>query len=126
MCSRLFPTFSFITFSLFRFMIRVLIYLNSSFVHGDKYGSICIILHEHSAIKVYGHNQNYIAVINIFVWKSYYNNSIDSRFFLVHRWRNIRILLHLWPCVNEDTIEKHIQWYFKFRFIRIAYITCPG
>ena len=45
MCSRLFPTFSSIRFSVSGFMFRFLINLDLSFVQGDKYGDICILLH---------------------------------------------------------------------------------
>ena len=45
MCLGLFPTFSSIIFSVPIFMWRLLIYLDFSFVQGDKNGSICILLH---------------------------------------------------------------------------------
>ena len=45
MSSRLFPTFCSIRFSVSSFMLRSLIHLDLSFVQGDKYGSICILLH---------------------------------------------------------------------------------
>jgi hypothetical protein len=45
MCSRLFPTFFFISFNASGFMWRSLIHLDLSFVQGDKNGSICILLH---------------------------------------------------------------------------------
>jgi len=44
-CSRLFPTFSSIRFSVSGFMWRSLIHLDLSFIQGDKSGSICILLH---------------------------------------------------------------------------------
>ncbi|CRH48841.1 Uncharacterised protein [Chlamydia trachomatis] len=46
MCSRLFPTFSFISFSESGFIWRSLIHLDISFVQGDKNGSICLLLHD--------------------------------------------------------------------------------
>jgi hypothetical protein len=45
MCSSLFPTLSFISFSVSGFMWRSLLYLDLSFVLGDKNGSIRILLH---------------------------------------------------------------------------------
>ena len=45
MHSRLFPTFSSIRFTVSGFMLRSLIHLNLSFVQGDRYGSIFILLH---------------------------------------------------------------------------------
>jgi hypothetical protein len=45
MCSRLFPTFSFISFTVSGFMWRSLIYLDLIFVQGNNIGSICILLH---------------------------------------------------------------------------------
>jgi len=45
MYSRLFPTFSSISFSVSSFMWRSLIHLELSFVQGDKYRPICILLH---------------------------------------------------------------------------------
>ena len=45
MCSRLFPTFSLISFSVSGFMWRSLIHLDLSIVQGVKNGSICILLH---------------------------------------------------------------------------------
>ena len=45
MCSRFFPTFSSISFSLSGFMCRSLIHCDLSFVQGDKNRLICIFLH---------------------------------------------------------------------------------
>ena len=45
MCSSVFPTFSSIRFSVVGFMLRSLIHLDLSFVHGDRYGSILILPH---------------------------------------------------------------------------------
>ena len=45
MCCRVLPTFSSIRFSVFRLILRSLIHLDLSFVHGDRYGSIFILLH---------------------------------------------------------------------------------
>ena len=41
----LFSTFSSIRFGVAGFMLRSLIHLDLSFVHGDRYGSIFILLH---------------------------------------------------------------------------------
>lgn len=43
--SRLFPSFSSIRFSVSDFKLRFLVHLDLSFVHGYKYGSICILLY---------------------------------------------------------------------------------
>jgi hypothetical protein len=43
--SKLFPTFSSIRFSQPYFTLRSLTQLDLSFVQGDRYGSICILLH---------------------------------------------------------------------------------
>ncbi|MBV2150903.1 DUF3704 domain-containing protein [Sphingobium sp. AS12] len=43
--SRVFPTLSSNRFSVAGFMLRSLIHLDLSFVHGDRYGSICSLLH---------------------------------------------------------------------------------
>jgi hypothetical protein len=45
MSRRFFPTLSSIRFSVSHFMLRILIHLHVSFVQGNKYGSIFIILH---------------------------------------------------------------------------------
>ena len=45
MNSRLLPTFSSMKFSVVGFMLRSLIHLYLYFVHGDRYGFICILLH---------------------------------------------------------------------------------
>ena len=45
MNSKLFPTFSSIRFSIYDFMWRILIHLDLCFVQGEKYVSICILLH---------------------------------------------------------------------------------
>ena len=45
MCSNVLPTFSSIRFSVAGFMLRCLIHLDLSFLHGDTYGSIFILLH---------------------------------------------------------------------------------
>jgi hypothetical protein len=46
MCSRLFPAFFSISFSVSGFMWRYLIHLDLSFVQGDKNRWICILLHD--------------------------------------------------------------------------------
>ena len=46
MSSRLFPTFCSISLDVYRFIMRSLIHLDLSDMQGDKYGSICILLHE--------------------------------------------------------------------------------
>ena len=46
MHSRLHPTFSSVRFSVARFMLRSLIQFDLSFVYGDRYGSICILLYD--------------------------------------------------------------------------------
>ena len=51
---RLFPTFSPIRLSVTWFMLRSLIYLDLSFVQGDKYGSICVLLN--AEIQWYQHH----------------------------------------------------------------------
>ena len=45
LCSSVLPTFSSIRFSVAGFMLRPLIHLDLSFVHGDRYGPIFILLH---------------------------------------------------------------------------------
>ena len=45
MHSSVLPTFSSMSFSVFDFMLRSLIHLKLSFVHGDRYQSIFILLH---------------------------------------------------------------------------------
>jgi hypothetical protein len=45
MCSRLFPTFFSIRFSVSGFIWKFLIHLDMSFVQGDRNESICILLH---------------------------------------------------------------------------------
>ena len=45
MCCRLLHTFSSIRFSVVRLILKSLIYLDLSFVHGNRYGSIFILLH---------------------------------------------------------------------------------
>ena len=45
MRSSVLPTFSSMRFSVAGFMLRSLIHLDLSFVHGDRYGSIFILLH---------------------------------------------------------------------------------
>ena len=44
-CAKVFPTFSPISFNVPDYIPRYLIHLDLSFVQGDKYGSICILLH---------------------------------------------------------------------------------
>ena len=45
MSCRLLPTFSSIKLNVVRLLLRSLIHLDLSFVHGDRYGSIFILLH---------------------------------------------------------------------------------
>ena len=44
MCCRLLPTFSSLRFSVVGFILKSLIHLDLSFVHGDRYGSIFTLL----------------------------------------------------------------------------------
>jgi hypothetical protein len=48
--SRLFPTFSSISFSVSGFMWSSLIHLDLTLVQGDKYGSIRILLHDNNQL----------------------------------------------------------------------------
>jgi hypothetical protein len=50
MSYRFFPTFSSSRFNVSGFMLRTLIYLELSFLQGDKYGSIFIFLHTDSQL----------------------------------------------------------------------------
>ena len=43
--SRLLPIFSSIRFNVVGFILKFLVHLDLSFMHGDGYGSICILLH---------------------------------------------------------------------------------
>jgi hypothetical protein len=54
MHSRVFPTLSSIRFNASVFMLRHLIHLDLSIVQGDRYGSICILLHtdQHDLLKM--------------------------------------------------------------------------
>ena len=45
MCSSVLPSFSSMRFSVVGFMLRLLLYLDLSFVHDDRHGSIFILLH---------------------------------------------------------------------------------
>ena len=45
MCSMVLPTFSSVRFSVVGFMLRSLDHLELSFIHGDRYESICLLLH---------------------------------------------------------------------------------
>jgi hypothetical protein len=45
MCSSIVYTFSSMRFTVSEFMLKSLIYVDLSFVQGDKYESICILLH---------------------------------------------------------------------------------
>ena len=59
MHSRVFLIFSSIMFSVSGFMLRSLIHLDSSFVQGNRYGSICIFIHadiqlcQHQLLKMF-------------------------------------------------------------------------
>jgi hypothetical protein len=64
MCSRLFPTFSFIRFSVSGFMGRSLIHLDLRFVQGDKHGLIYILLHADHQL-----NQHHLLkILSFFHW----------------------------------------------------------
>jgi hypothetical protein len=52
-CLRLFPTFSYVSFSVFGFMWNSLIHLDLSFVQGDKNGFIRILLHANCQLSQY-------------------------------------------------------------------------
>ena len=62
--SRVFPTFSFINFSVSGFMWRSLIHLDLSFVHGDKNGSILSLPHDNCQLS---HHQ-LLKMLSFFHW----------------------------------------------------------
>jgi hypothetical protein len=62
--SRLSPTFSSISFSVYGFLWRSLIHLDLSFVQGDKNGSICIVLHDNR--QLYQHHL--LKMLSFFYW----------------------------------------------------------
>jgi hypothetical protein len=49
--SRLYHTFSSIWFSVSSIILMTLIYLDLSFIHGDKYDFFCIILYAHMQLE---------------------------------------------------------------------------
>jgi hypothetical protein len=63
-CSRLFPTFSSISFSVSCFMWRSLIHLDLSFVQGDKNGSIRILLHDNRQLS----QHHLLTMLSFFHW----------------------------------------------------------
>ena len=62
--SRLFPTFSSISFSVSGFMWRSLIHLDLSFVQGDKNGSIWILLHANHKLS----QHHLLKILSFFHW----------------------------------------------------------
>ena len=72
--SRLFSTFSSISFSVSGFMWSSLIHLDLSFVQGDKNGSICILLHDnrqlcqHHLLKMLFFQWMVLAPLSKFKW----------------------------------------------------------
>ena len=62
--SRLFPTFSSIILSVSCFMWSSWIHLDLSFVHGDKNGSICILLHDNLQLQ----HHHLLKMLSFFHW----------------------------------------------------------
>jgi hypothetical protein len=62
--SRLSPTFSSISFSVYGFLWRSLIHLDLSFVQGDKNGSICILLHANCQLS----QHHLLKMLSFFHW----------------------------------------------------------
>jgi hypothetical protein len=63
-CSRLFPTFSSISFSVSVFMWSSLTHLDLSFVQGDKNGSICNLLHANQQLS----QHHLLKILSFFQW----------------------------------------------------------
>ena len=62
--SRLFPTFSSISFSVSGFMLSSLIHLDLTLVQGDRNGSIHILLHDHHQLCQY----HLLKMLSFFHW----------------------------------------------------------
>ena len=62
MCLRLFPTFSSIMFSVFDFMLRLLIHMDLSSLQCDRYKSICIFLHADNQL----HHHHLLKLLSFF------------------------------------------------------------
>jgi hypothetical protein len=75
MCSRLFPTFSSMRFSVSGFMLRLLIHLDLSFMQGDKDGSVCILLYAVSSLINTIDRKCYI-ISNVYFWLCFIKNKV--------------------------------------------------
>jgi hypothetical protein len=62
--SRLFPTFSSINFSVSGFMLNSFIFIDLSFVQGDKNGSIYILLHANCLLI----QHHLLKMLSFFLW----------------------------------------------------------
>jgi hypothetical protein len=76
MCSRRFPTFSSIRFSVYGFMLRYLVQLNWYFLLGDKYGSILILLHAHIQLDQY-HLLKMISFYSLYIFVFFVKNQVS-------------------------------------------------
>ena len=82
--SRLFPTFSSISFRVTGFMWSSLIHLDLSFVQGNKNGSIRILLHDNHQLS----QHHLLKMLSFF--------SLDGFSFLVKDQVTIGVWVHLW------------------------------
>ena len=90
MCSKLSPTFSSIRFSVTRFMMRCLIFLGLSFVHGDNYRSICNLLH-----------------VDIQLWLHFFLKILLS-------------IIQFWLLCQKSGVHRCVDWYLGLLFNSIG------
>ena len=90
---RLLPTFSSIRFSVVGFILKSLIHLNLSFVHGDRYGTISILLHVDIQFCVH-HLLKMLSFFHFIILASFFKNGL-----FIDIWINIWIF-DLIPLVN--------------------------
>ena len=100
LCSRLFPTFSTIRFSVSGFTCRFLIHLDLSFVQGDKNGSICTFLHADPASFV----ENAV-VFPLDGFNSFVKDQVNTNVWVHFRVFNSIPLIDLPACFCTNTMQ---------------------
>ena len=87
MLSRVLLTFSSIMFRVAVFLLRSLIHLDLSFVHGDRYGSIFILLHVDIQLCQH-HLLNMLSFFHLLFFASLSKNQV-----FVSVWTDIRVFI---------------------------------
>ena len=113
MCSSVLPTCSSMWFSLVGFMLRSLIYLDLSFVHGNRYRSIFILLHVDIQLKLGNNLPQGPTIPLLFIYPKdaqSYHKYMCSRMLIA----TLLVIVRTWKQSNCPLNEEWIKMWYRY------------